>query len=306
MSFVTWAQFGPLSRLIVGALKVRRPPVLLISLPRSGSSWVGATLGLSPGALYLREPISQPHLERHKQRGVVFTIQPDALPDGYARHADRAFQGLPKFRPNVVRFPAQWSLSSRRNRRVVVKEVNPLALDWLISRYQPKIVYLLRHPAAVAASFARLGWMSSERPAGDERRFSARRIGFDPAVLPPYRTAWGEHVALQGLVMQSALATLAGYDQHLVVRYEDLCTDPVAQFRRLYDFADLPWQGDVAAAIEAQTNVDDHNRFESYSLYRNSRTMAESWRTDVEGDARDDMKFTFLHHDLPYYSGVDW
>lgn len=306
MSFVTWARFGPLSTWIAGAWKVRRPPVLLISLPRSGSSWVGATLGLSPGALYLREPISQPHLELHKQRGVVFTIRPDALPEGYQRHADRAFLGLPRFRPNVVRFPAQWSLSSRSNRRVVVKEVNPLAIGWLVERFRPKVVYLLRHPAAVAASFARLGWMSSVQSAGDERRFSVARIGLDPALVAPHRTIWGEHVALQALVMQSALAALAGYDRHHVVRYEDLCADPVGQFRRLYDFAELPWQADVAAAIEEQTSVDDHNRFESFSLYRNSKAMAESWRTDVEEAARDDMKSAFLHYGLPHYAGADW
>lgn len=307
MSPVFWSNLGPLSWLIAHALKPSKPPTLIVSIPRSGSSWVGSTLGRSPAALYLREPISQPYLLRHKRRGVVFRIDPDALPTGYRASARAAFAGLPSFSGNVVKFPAQWRLGGRRDRHVLVKEVNPFAVTWLIREFRPRIIYLIRHPAAVASSFARLGWMNAESPEGEERRFSAARIGLArPGPGEAYPSAWAEHAALQAMIMKETLAALAGYDAHMVVQYEELCADPHEGFRRLYDFAGFPWDEDITALIDAQTNVEEHNRYESYSLYRDSRAMAAAWKADVDAWATDDMREAYLRHGLPYYPGDAW
>ena len=45
-----------LSRLIAAVIKPRDPPILLVSLPRGGSSWIGGILGSAKESLYLREP----------------------------------------------------------------------------------------------------------------------------------------------------------------------------------------------------------------------------------------------------------
>lgn len=307
MSPVAWANLGPVSALVGRALPTQRPPTLVLSLPRSGSSWVGSTIGLSPEALYLREPISQPYLARHKRRGVVFRLDRGPFPEGYARSADTAFAGIPAFGAGVIKYPRQWSLGGRRKRRVVVKEVNPLAVRWLLDRYRPRVIYLIRHPAAVAASFSRLGWISDVSVENEERRFSARRMGFaDEALSLEQGSAWAEHAALQALIMRSTLDVLAGYADSRVVCYEDICRDPLPGFRSLYEFAGLSWNGEVQQAIEAQTTVEDHNRYESYSLYRNSRAMAETWRSEVDGQALEEMKQAFTAYGLPYYAADAW
>src|SRR5437016_2265272 len=61
---VGWAQFGAASRLLGRAWPPAGPAVVVLSLPRSGSSWVGQTLGLAPEAAYLREPLDQLFLAR--------------------------------------------------------------------------------------------------------------------------------------------------------------------------------------------------------------------------------------------------
>ena len=47
------------SRLLGRLFPFRKPAILLLSYPRSGSSWAGKVLGLSPDVAYLREPINQ-------------------------------------------------------------------------------------------------------------------------------------------------------------------------------------------------------------------------------------------------------
>lgn len=56
---VPWANWGPLSGLIARSLPTRSPAVAILSLPRSGSSWVGDMLRNTRDGLYLREPVTQ-------------------------------------------------------------------------------------------------------------------------------------------------------------------------------------------------------------------------------------------------------
>ena len=60
--------------LIAAAAPVRQPPVLLTSLPRSGSSWIGRILGSADEALYLREPLTQAYLKRIGHRGTPLRV----------------------------------------------------------------------------------------------------------------------------------------------------------------------------------------------------------------------------------------
>lgn len=298
-----WARLGPVSMLLARTLPTGSRPLLIVSLPRSGSSWVGKTLGRAGNALYLREPISQSHLARNKRRGVVFSLDERSPPPGYAAWAQTAFAGVPAFPPNVVTFPGQWRLAGRGRRRLVVKEVNPLALEWLLRHHRPKVIYLLRHPAAVAASFARLGWLNEERDPSVEQRFSAARLGFDPAALGRFaESGWAEHGALQALVMERALRSLVGYEDHLVVQYEDICAAPLDEFRRLFEFGGLDWSPAVEQAIVSETQLPDHNRYETYSTYRSSGAMIDCWKADVPAQALAELKEAFLSFRPSYYS----
>lgn len=307
MAKLIWTRFGPVSRAIAKTVRPLGQPVLIISLPRSGSSWVGKTLGLARNALYLREPISQAHLARQTKKGVVFTVNQSEQPPGYHFSAETAFAGLPHFPPMVLKYPEQWKLRDRRKRRLVIKEVNPLALGWLIGRYRPRVIYLVRHPAAVAASFERLGWLNEEIQGGDDQRFSLRRMTSDGAAAARFSySAWAEHGALQGAVMRSAMSALADYPDQLVIKYEDICADPQASFARLYRFAGLDWDARSEEAVHRQSNLQEHNRFESYSTYRNSRAMVGSWKEEVHPRALAELNKGFRHFAPPFYSEEEW
>ncbi len=260
---VRWARWGPVSRLLAGAFPCARPYVLVLSLPRSGSSWVGHILGCSPGALYLREPFTQTGLESGDV--VPAGTFGDGIPPSWEAVAGDVRCGLPRFHGHVVEDPHRWRLSGRRERRLVVKEVRPQALPWFLRVHPFRVVYLIRHPAAVALSLRAMAW----RPVPDAGELDA----------------WRQEGERQADRIRHALSFLAGREDATVVRYEDLCLAPSEGFRSLYRFAGLPWSDAVERAVDATSTSAEPYRVGAYDLERRSRDMVDRWRREIPPDA---------------------
>jgi len=276
---VAWARWGVISRLIAQVWPMRRPPILILSFPRSGSSWVGETLGVATNASYLREPITQGHVTFVDQ-GSVFVLDPQAEMI-YQQLGDKAFAGWPDFNDTVVRFPVQWKLAWRRPHRVVVKEINPFACGWYRRRYKPRIIFLTRHPAAVALSFHKLGW-----------------IGDAPA-------QWGENAEMHGRALRAAWDALADYHDYTLMPYETLCADPIRGFKQLCDFAGLLWDEWIQTFIQQTTNEGDRN--DPWQIQRNSKEMIGAWRDSVSPEALAAVRQNYGKFDLPWYQhDEDW
>lgn len=301
---VAWARWLSIAELMARTLEPRQPPVLVVSLPRSGSSWVGEALGASQEALYLREPITQSHLASSDSNISVFLVSPEAPPASYQAFADTAFLGLPAFGPNIVKRPAQWSLLRRRQRRVVIKDVNPLALGWLAERYQPRIVFLVRHPAAVANSYLKLGWsdvqFANRIPASEWEKLRDK--------LPPLDDFWMEHAAFQGYVTRKALDMLETYANVSLVRYEDLCEDPLRKFQEIYAFAGLEWTDDIARLVETRSKGSGgtDSSADPYSTARDSKSQIFSWRKNVQEAEIAKMGEVYASFGLPFYTDSVW
>lgn len=271
-----WAKLGLPSQYIAKYLKTMAPSILVLSHPRSGSSWVGDTLGNASNAVYLREPISQSYLKNGKYFICeVNPIQPDKL---YKRFADFSFIGLPCFpdAPYVVKFHAQWELSKRKSRRLVIKEVNPLACEYFLKNYSPKVIFLVRHPAAVALSFRKFGWWN--------------KIGKEE----------GKRL---GIRLRAVYDSLKTYDECLIVKYEDLCTDPLSVFRNLFDFAGLEWNTKIEKLIQGNTSKGDTKK--RYSISRDSKKMIRAWEGQLTEEELANLKEGYQVFDLPWYQSLD-
>jgi len=277
---VAWARWGMISGWLARLWRPQTPPLLILSFPRSGSSWVGETLGTAANALYLREPITQGHPALVDIGTVLPLVWPEVR-QIYRRLADKAFAGWPDFGNTIVRSPSQWALRERRQRRVVVKEVNPFACDWYLRRYHPRLVLLLRHPAAVTWSSYKMGW-----------------LGATPA-------EWAGQGEFQGAALRAVHETLAGYQDYTVVHYETLCREPVAGFQSLCNFAGLTWDEGIQAFIAETTTSTSQP--DPRHLRRDSRRMADSWRDQVAPDLLDALRASYRQFDLPWYcQDADW
>jgi len=277
---VSWVRHAPWSKWLTQFLKTRQPAVLLLSLPRSGSSWAGEALGCAADALYLREPVTQSDHLFH-DLGTVFPIDRPDLDSRYEQSARKAYAGWPDFDPSIVRFPEAWALTRRLSQRVVIKEVNPLACGWHIERYAPRVVLLVRHPAAVALSWQRKGWLS------------------------PDEDSWARNGEVQGRALRTALDALARHDEHRVVTYEDLCAHPIDGFQALYGFGGLTWEGRAERFISDRTRrTDDGNPWDTS---RNSQEMIEAWRMQAVRSHVRALRERFAEFNLPWYQQPrDW
>ena len=137
---------------------------MILSMPRSGSSWIVKLVGQADNALYLREPFTcWYHDAGHTN--TMFEVHSDAqAPEPYRRAAQYAFEGYPAFRQQIAQFPEQWTPFGVANKQVVIKEVNPLALGWYLQHGPVALIFLIRHPVATTKSFLRLGWWSGDQP----------------------------------------------------------------------------------------------------------------------------------------------
>jgi len=279
----------------MGLLSHRQPPVLVLSMPRSGSSWVGDVLGNSPQAMYLREPLTQSLFDAQGRKGVSFRwIDSTDVPESYRAAMEAIDAAIPAFNDKIVRDVDQWRLPTRRSRRVVIKEVNPFALPWLIEELGATVIYLLRHPAAVAASFDKLGW-----GAALEQRLPEHLV---PA---PSGSRWVDSVNLQAIALDICLNALADHADHQIVLYEDLCRQPVEQFRDLYEFAGLTWTPASETHVERRSAPNEIDEA-PYAVSQPSGMMPDAWRDAVPVAEIDSMREAWLAHDLPHYAAEAW
>lgn len=285
---VPWAYTGP----VAAAIAARRAPlrpILVLSMPRSGSSWVGATLGRARNAAYLREPLTH-NWARLRQQPAVIEVDPSSPPDSYRRNADFAFSGIPRFPREVVVDRPQWRVWQTA-RRVVIKEVNPLAVRWLVTTYQPDLIYLVRHPAATAESTARQGWVVD---------------GYGGLFLPSRRASgtlreadvgdglWTRLGAVQAHAAHEVAAVVdAATSSGIRVRiqsYERLCADPVGEFHALFDFAGLRWEASAEAAVRVAS----------------STAPTDMWRSVLSASQIADVRRGYLMFDPPDHVTHQW
>jgi hypothetical protein len=256
------------------------PAILILSLPRSGSSWVGNIVGNSINAMYLREPITQSYKAKYKQVGTVFPINFADPPLAYAIAADNAFNGIPAFDLDIIRFPHQWSLLGRTRKRIVIKEVNPYACEYYIKQYHPRIIFLVRHPAGVATSYKRLNWL----PSGGEDFYS-------------------RHGDFQGSCLSSAYNSLINYSDYKIVIYEQLCTNPIEVFQEIISFSDLTWDSNLEIAIRESSKGGD--RSVHWTTNRNSVQVVDAWRQEINDQELENLRISFMKYDLPWFKLMD-
>lgn len=305
ISPVYWARLGVLSVFIAKRLRIMQPPVLILSLPRSGSSWVGEILGSAANALYLREPMTQSNLALGAERP-LFYIDHDTPSPIYQRFADMAFSGLPNFQHGVVYNPKEWSLLRRRKKRLVIKEVNPIICEWLLKRYKPKVIFLVRHPVAVALSYLKRGWVNIEikKILLDNQHMIDGHLRFWKEYLKSIPSDfWVLHGSMQGAILRIVRGNLTTYVDHRIILYEDLCANPIKGFLDLFDFTGLCWDEKIRTLIiEKSINGNGDN---PYSTARDSKKMINSWKDKISKEELNRLKAAYSIFDLPWYNSPD-
>jgi hypothetical protein len=284
--------------------------LLVIGLPRSGTTWTGNVLGTAEdcGKLVFEpdnEKLSAPGIVAKRRLGRFPVLEPGESAAGYRRMWSWALSGAPRSRsldaaeklirretpseleslvlgrPSLGLRLAGLLAASPRSRHsdslVVAKSVHAcLAIDWIAEQFDVDVLVVLRHPANVLAS-----WLELDLPDRD------RRLDLLRSVRERFVRPWGlsapdatllERAAWQAGLFIAALEDAASRHTGWVVRtHEQLCADPEPEFRGLFGDLGLTWGKGTSALLEAGDSPGS-----GFSLERKAADMPDSWRRRLD------------------------
>jgi hypothetical protein len=297
----------------------REPPILVLGVPRSGTTWVGKVLALGYDARFVNEPDSEhkdPFAFKAKLDLGRFPLlsADERAPSAYVELWRRAFRGA---RPSsgLRTVLARWLIQQGRNsgdlatvqcwrgapspmmrtaaalavppgytrdgRRLVIKSVHaPLAAEWVGAR-QPtaRVVVVTRHPLNVIASWVDLGYRDCHL---DLNTAVLDRFGKSWDLRPPPATASDvSRVAWEIALFMSALqGTLARYPTWIEASHEDLCLDAKAGFERLFAQLGLAWSNRVEDFLRRSNQSSE----DPSSTERVGRDQPTRWRRTLSSE----------------------
>jgi hypothetical protein len=287
-------------------------PILIVGLPRSGTTWTMRALAAAPGTRSLGEPDNEDkfpasiHAKRAVGRYPVLRpgepcppyrklwawILQGADEDGRARLARHllgpgAVNRIHEGRPDPVTWLAGQVARNPRPRpapagsdRLVVKSIHAqLCAEWLADSFDVEVLMLQRHPANVLASWLEVNLKDARNSTLESR----------PEIRTRYLEPWGvplpgpdpiERISWRiGLLMAVLEDARSRHPEWHVRRHEQLCTDPPAEFQKLYAELGLEW-GDSSAEF-----LDEHNTpGTGFVVKRVASELSDSWRHRLDGD----------------------
>lgn len=266
-------------RRVAGAL-VKNPPkdlgrtVLLAGSGRSGTTWVTELLNIDRDFRVVFEPF-----DSRFNPSWVQTRQ-------YLEPGDEA----PAFEA-TVRQALDGTLSNpwvdahntalRPGLRLVKAIRANLFLGWLAERFpEVRIVYLLRHPLAVALSREQMNWGAGINQLTGQSRL-VERLGAKSAWLREERDPFLRQVLLW--CVENAVALEAMPSRAHVVYYEDLCVAPEAAAGAMFAALGLPVPGGLAHAAERPSALS-----RGHSAVLLGQRPVDAWVSKVDAGRRAD------------------
>jgi len=263
----------------------RKPPILVTGLPRSGTTWLARELATARNtSLPGREPMNP----RHGQFALGGSLSGWARlgpnpGDRQRRTLGRVYQGLEprtygRYGVRAWAAPLPWV-------RVIIKD--PFALLSLPAVTEvtgARAVVLFRHPAALLASYRRMGWQPDVQ--------EIRDLGLLSPLGEPDAGSTNDDVAAMGWFWAACYAAVlqdvASLPGVLVADHATLVHGGAEALRSLAGRLDLHGLHGAPATHHVSTHAADHSGAHAApQLHRFDRTpaeVAEGWRRDVGPD----------------------
>ncbi|MBZ8182196.1 sulfotransferase family protein [Oscillatoria salina] len=262
-------------------------PILVVGLPRTGTTWIASVLNTAAGIEYFHEPFNPINIHQsasHLRQAMMMRkyLAWEDEDEEFARYCRATFAGeLPDngYLYNYLgwiykQFP-QW------HGRVLIKDVHCyLTLNWLKRQVNPLIVIVLRHPCAVAASWFRLyGKVSTfERSLFQPKLLDDYLQSFIP-LLEQTQGFWQRIGAFWGASYYVMLQQQAQHPDWIVIQHEDFCRDPMMQYRQLFQKLQLNWTVATSEILEVSTRKSSKD---PYVPLRISAQEPQKWEKELE------------------------
>ena len=284
-------------------------PVFITGTGRCGSTALHHTLGNHPNTIWLTRMCDiKPHKPQANRRVIqlldlplinrklcklVYPVEAYAFWDHYYPGFSNPYRDLgkedvtPICKLKILQFFTK-TLLSRRN-RLLIKTTGWPRIGFLQDIFHDaRFIHIYRDGRAVANSYLQVKWWSGWR--GPE--------GWRWGELPPmYKEMWEKYnqsfVALAAIqwnilmIAHKKAAQVLSSDNILLIRYEDLCKNPVETIRTVAEFANLEWS----------------SRFEKSVMKRSFTNTNFKWKDQLNAPQQRILN-ACLHDTLREYSYV--
>lgn len=303
-------------------------PILVTGSHRSGTTWVGAALALSPEVVSVHEPFNPtyerswlaPPPERWFQyidsstaaRWVAPMTRVVELRPPLLRMLRRSWR--PKHAVRIAQEGWSARLGHYRGHRAILKD--PIAFfsaEWIHSTFAADVIVLVRHPAAFASSLKRLNWtfdFSNLTEQSDlmetlpndhaDRLRTAAVVDLD--IIDTSILLWN-------VINATALRYRDRHPTWVVSRYEDLAADPIAAFESVYRGVGLQWTAEIADAVSETNragNARDVPDGDKGGVIRDSRAAMWTWLNRLSNDEVSRVRAGTAEVADAFYASEDW
>lgn len=278
-------------------------PVLVTGAIRTGTTWVGHLMSAAPGVALIHEPFNLDHptgvcawrwrhqytyvTEDHPRIDGITTALEDTLSFRYRPLAHLRTYENPRRTAGLVRDYPRFLYRRLLSRpRSLFKD--PIALfsaPWLARTFDMHVVVLVRHPAAFAWSYKRIGepnrfadLLGQAALMQDHLESFAGQIA--RAARGP-RDPIGEAALLWRIVYTVVADQVDRHPDWTLRRHEDLCLAPHVEIPKLLEAVGLADCRRVRRRIAATTapgNPVEARGSELHRLRRDSRRTVTAWR----------------------------
>lgn len=283
-----------------------KKPIILASVERSGSSWLGKILDSNPYTLYKFEPF-------HPEFGAIKEL-PFIIAPGTKAHADHLLEGIArlptaqsKWLDKKPRFPKRFFYLEKA--RLVFKTVrSSLRLRWMSEVLEsPQIVYILRNPFGYVNSLKTTATKETFPEYGDLKKFEMVRR--DPYFGKYFEMFVPDDYASRSIIQRetlfwllrvgSVLEDFSNSETLKIIIYEDLCQTPLKVIKEVFDFLELEVTRQTKEFIRESTMVCEAST--PYSIYRNPRESMNKWQAELSEDEQSEIAATLNHSDIMKY-----
>jgi Sulfotransferase family len=270
-----------INSLLTGLKNYQKPPIYIVALPRSGTTWVVSILNTVPGIKYFNEPFNIDHVPEALPHIRKYLRANDNDPE-FAQFCQNAFTG--KINNAFVKHQLcqPYKKMPWLPGRIVVKDVHSnLAVEWIDRHIVPMTVIMMRHPCAFA-----LSWSSLYKSIDKNIEQFTSQPNLMEDYLQPFQhlfkdaqTLWEKLGLFWGASYYVMLSQQKKHPNWLVIQHEQLCVDPVAEYQKLFAQLDLPWTKPTQEVLDGSMTKDSGK---PYVPQRITSQEPDKWKNKLE------------------------